>query len=169
MAKPRRAFRRPPGSTTDPTATLPPGFTKQQTHGSFHKEASNSCLNTDRNCFGSGGAAALLPLVVTALTAKLCLLAARAERSSCLPTPLPPPKGSLTPTQRVSYYEAESFSWYSLDLLKQACTPASRHSRLITPASSAVITPSSALPANTNSWRASSCREGGGGEKGNQN
>lgn len=70
--------------------------------------------------------------------------------------------GLLWRTQKpvtVSYYDAESLSWYSLDLLKQAWTPASLHNRLITPASSAVITPSSALPANTNSWRASSCKE----------
>lgn len=50
-----------------------------------------------------------------------------------------------------TYYAAESLSWYSLDLLKQACTPLSFHSLLITPASSAVINPSSAAPANTKS------------------
>ena len=57
---------------------------------------------------------------------------------------------------KITYYEAESLSWYSLDLLKQACTPPSRHNRLITPANSGVMTPSSALPAKTNNCRASS-------------
>lgn len=56
----------------------------------------------------------------------------------------------------ITYYAAESLSWYSRDLLKQACTPLSFHSLFITPASSAVIKPSSAAPASTKSWRASS-------------
>lgn len=61
--------------------------------------------------------------------------------------------------RKITYYEAESLSWYSLDLLKQACTPLSRHNRLITPANSGVMTPSSALPAKTNNCRASSWRK----------
>lgn len=56
----------------------------------------------------------------------------------------------------ITYYAAESLSWYSRDLLKQACTPLSFQSLFITPASSAVIKPSSAAPASTKSWRASS-------------
>lgn len=56
-----------------------------------------------------------------------------------------------------TYYAAESFSWYSRDLLKQACTPLSFHNLFMTPASSVVIKPSSAAPASTKSWRASSC------------
>lgn len=57
---------------------------------------------------------------------------------------------------RSTYYAAESLSWYSRDLLKQACTPLSFHNLFITPASSAVMKPSSAAPASTKSWRASS-------------
>lgn len=55
-----------------------------------------------------------------------------------------------------TYYAAESLSWYSRERLKQACTPPSFHSRWMTPASSPVMKPSSAEPANTNSCRASS-------------
>lgn len=57
---------------------------------------------------------------------------------------------------RSTYYAAESLSWYSRDLLKHACTPLSFHNLFITPASSAVMKPSSAAPASTKSWRASS-------------
>ena len=57
----------------------------------------------------------------------------------------------------VTHYAAESLSWYSRERLKQACTPLSFHRRLMTPASSAVMKPSSADPASTNSCLASSC------------
>lgn len=61
--------------------------------------------------------------------------------------------------KRVTHYAAESFSWYSRERLKQAWTPPSFHSRLMTPASSPVMKPSSAEPASTNSCRASSWEE----------
>lgn len=57
------------------------------------------------------------------------------------------------------YYAAESLSWYSRDRSKQAWTPLSFHNLRITPVSSADITPSSALLARANSWRASSCQQ----------
>lgn len=56
----------------------------------------------------------------------------------------------------VTHYAAESLSWYSRERLKQAWTPPSFHRRLMTPASSPVMKPSSAEPASTNSCRASS-------------
>lgn len=66
--------------------------------------------------------------------------------------PLSPGCVSMRPT----HYAAESLSWYSRERLKQARTPPSFHSRWMTPASSPVMKPSSAEPANTNSCRASS-------------
>lgn len=58
-----------------------------------------------------------------------------------------------------THYAAESLSWYSRERLKQAWTPPSFHSRWMTPASSPVMKPSSADPASTNNWRASSYRD----------
>lgn len=55
-----------------------------------------------------------------------------------------------------THYEAESFSWYSLERAKQACTPESFHSLWIIPDSSVVMNPSSTEPASTKSCRASS-------------
>lgn len=63
----------------------------------------------------------------------------------------------------VTHYAAESLSWYSRERLKQAWTPLSFQSRLMTPASSAVMKPSSAEPASTNSCRASSWERSRGG------
>lgn len=63
----------------------------------------------------------------------------------------------------VTHYAAESFSWYSRERLKQAWTPPSFQSLLMTPASSTVMKPSSAEPASTNSCRASSWRRNKGG------
>lgn len=62
-----------------------------------------------------------------------------------------------------THYAAESLSWYSRERLKQAWTPLSFQSRLMTPASSAVMKPSSAEPASTNSCRASSWERSRGG------
>lgn len=56
-----------------------------------------------------------------------------------------------------TYYPAESFSWYSLDLPKHICSPSSAQSLFIIPTSSCVSSPSSTLPANANSCLTSSC------------
>lgn len=58
--------------------------------------------------------------------------------------------------QLFTYYAAESFSWNSLDLEKQFCTPGSFHNLFIIDTSSGVNFTSSILPASANSSRASS-------------
>lgn len=58
--------------------------------------------------------------------------------------------------QLFTYYAAESFSWNSLDLEKQFCTPESFHNLFIIDTSSGVNFTSSILPASANSSRASS-------------
>ena len=58
--------------------------------------------------------------------------------------------------QLFTYYAAESFSWNSLDLEKQFCTPGSFHNLFIIDTSSGVNFTSSMLPASANSSRASS-------------
>ena len=87
---------------------------------------------------------------------------------SYMQDPPPPPKTlhiwwvwifSGTPhfkQQLFTYYAAESFSWNSLDLEKQFCTPESFHNLFIIDTSSGVNFTSSILPASANSSRASS-------------
>ena len=55
-----------------------------------------------------------------------------------------------------THYSAESFSWYSRDLLTHSCTPESFHNLFITAANSPDRSPSSAFPANAKNCLASS-------------
>ena len=105
------------------------------------------------------------PIEVNKFLSKLWLLHAR---------PPPPPQTEFSKTlhiimmvwifsgtphfkqQLFTYYAAESFSWNSLDLEKQFCTPGSFHNLFIIDTSSGVNFTSSILPASANSSRASS-------------
>ena len=58
-----------------------------------------------------------------------------------------------------TYYSAESLSWYSRARLKHSCTPGSFHKRFMIEASSADISPSSAVPASERNCRASSYQQ----------
>ena len=103
---------------------------------------------------------------------KLRLINSFQTFGSYMQDPLPPPNRifkdpadmmvwifSGTPhfkQQLFTYYAAESFSWNSLDLEKQFCTPGSFHNLFIIDTSSGVNFTSSILPASANSSRASS-------------
>ena len=60
------------------------------------------------------------------------------------------------PLTMCTYYSAESFNWYSRDLLTHSCTPESFHNLFITAANSPDKSPSSALPAKAKNCLASS-------------
>lgn len=59
----------------------------------------------------------------------------------------------------ISYYPAESLSWYSEALSKHACMPESFHRRKMMSANSLGMEPSSMVSARCMSFLASSCRE----------
>jgi hypothetical protein len=52
-------------------------------------------------------------------------------------------RADVRDAERVTHYRAESLSWYSLDLLKHSCTPASFHKAAIAaPTSGGKLSPS---------------------------